>query len=82
MNDAGCYAMKFFVNGEPTVVVVDDYLPFSTLKHDWAFSHSSQKGDLWVSLLEKAWAKIHGNYQRIEQGSVGEAISALTGAPN
>ncbi len=31
-------------------------------------------------LLEKAWAKINGSYDNIEQGSIEEAFSALTGA--
>ena len=32
-------------------------------------------------LLEKAWAKLYGSYQRIEAGTTGEALPALTGAP-
>lgn len=32
-------------------------------------------------LVEKAWAKIFGSYQRIESGTVGEALPSLTGAP-
>lgn len=31
-------------------------------------------------LLEKAWAKIYGSYQRIESGTIAEALSSLTGA--
>lgn len=33
-------------------------------------------------LLEKAWAKIYGSYQRIEAGLTGEALPFLTGAPS
>jgi calpain-15 len=36
---------------------------------------------MWVVLLEKAYAKIYGNYQKIEAGITGEAIRNLTGAP-
>ena len=32
-------------------------------------------------ILEKAWAKVYGSYQRIEGGNIGEALPALTGAP-
>ena len=32
-------------------------------------------------ILEKAWAKVYGSYQRIEGGTIGEALPALTGAP-
>ena len=31
-------------------------------------------------ILEKAWAKVHGSYQRIEGGNTAEALFALTGA--
>eukprot|EP00347_Sterkiella_histriomuscorum_P024013 403332608 len=82
INKAGCYAMNMYVNGEPQVIVVDDYFPFNERKNDWAFSRSSQEKELWVLLLEKAWAKIHGSYQRIEAGTTGEALPALTGAPS
>jgi hypothetical protein len=28
INEAGCYAMKFYINGQPETVVVDDYFPW------------------------------------------------------
>jgi len=59
---------------------VDDFFPFCQHKDEWAFSRSVEK-EIWVLLLEKAWAKIHGSYQRIEAGTTGEALPALTGAP-
>jgi len=34
-----------------------------------------------VLILEKAWAKVYGNYQRIEAGLAGEAMYPLTGCP-
>ena len=36
---------------------------------------------LWVPLLEKAFAKLYGNYAHIEGGLPSLAINALTGAP-
>jgi len=32
-------------------------------------------------ILEKAWAKIHGNYAAIESGLTTECLHDLTGAP-
>jgi len=34
-----------------------------------------------VLVLEKAWAKVYGSYQRIEAGTCGEALYPLTGCP-
>lgn len=81
VNDAGCYALKLYINGEPTIVVIDDYFPWLKKEKDWAFSRSNKDKEIWVLLLEKAWAKIFGTYQRIEGGFAGEALTALTGAP-
>ena len=38
VNEAGCYAMYFYINGERKVVVVDDYFPYDSHKQTWAFS--------------------------------------------
>ena len=70
------------MNGELRVVVVDDYFPYCPHKSDWAFSRSDSEKEIWVMLLEKAWAKIFGSYQRIEAGTTGEALPALCGAPS
>jgi hypothetical protein len=81
VNSAGCYALRFFINGERRVVVVDDYFPWCNHKQNWAFSKSSADKEIWVLLLEKAWAKIFGSYMRIEGGTTGEALPSITGAP-
>jgi Calpain family cysteine protease len=36
---------------------------------------------MWVMLLEKAWAKVHGGYMNIDAGLTREALHDLTGAP-
>ena len=78
-NKAGIYAMKLYIRGLPTVVVVDDYLPFygSNLIFDRMPSDSS----MWSVLLEKAFAKINGNYEYINYGWQTESYHILTGAP-
>lgn len=41
----------------------------------------SHDNELWVMILEKAWAKVHGNFGRIEAGLTTECLHDLTGAP-
>ncbi|KAF9529624.1 hypothetical protein CPB83DRAFT_260499 [Crepidotus variabilis] len=42
-------------------------------------SQSGQTGETWVPLIEKAFAKLHGDYKSLEGGWTGEAIEDLTG---
>ena len=42
LNDAGCYACTFYVNGEKRTVVVDDYFPYNAEKESWAFARPSK----------------------------------------
>lgn len=83
MNEAGCYAVEMFINGEHRVIVVDDYFPFDPDTQNWAFSRpsktSERKNEIWVLILEKAWAKVFGSYQRIESGKTSEALYNLIG---
>lgn len=37
---------------------------------------------MWVMILEKAWAKLHGSYQRIDGGQSHITLRDLTGAPS
>lgn len=72
-----------YINGEKRTVVVDDKFPFDTSKNRYAFCRSSKDGDneIWSLIIEKAWAKVFGSYQRVEAGTTGEAFYPLSGKP-
>ncbi|KDO29157.1 hypothetical protein SPRG_05401 [Saprolegnia parasitica CBS 223.65] len=81
----GAYAIRFFKNSQWETVIVDDYFPIldDTHKMDMsggaAFAHSAHFEELWVPLLEKAYAKYHGGYAALETGFVHHALRDLTG---
>lgn len=74
----GLFAVAMCINGVWEEVLVDDYAPCDDSKK-LAFN-SSKSNELWVVLLEKAWAKVHGGYFNIEAGLTREALRDLTGA--
>jgi len=42
---------------------------------------SSNSGDFWPSILEKAYAKLHRGYSSLDNGSFEEALIDFTGCP-
>lgn len=77
-NSKGYYEVILFIDGEWQIVVVDDYFPFAKGTKSYAFT-GSHNNELWVLLLEKAWAKVNGGYSNIVLGHVSDAFQALTG---
>ena len=78
-NEKGLYQLKICKNGEWVKVTVDDYIP---CYYGGGPMFCRAEGDeLWVLLLEKAYAKLHGNYCQLRAGFVSHGMSDLTGAP-
>jgi calpain-15 len=78
-NKWGIYKMRLCKNGEWTVVTVDDYIP---CYYNGGPMFSRAQGDeLWVLLLEKAYAKLHGNYYSLRYGFTSHGLLDLSGCP-
>lgn len=76
-SEEGCYGINFRINGEWTVVLVDDFIPSTGGRRpDFVFSKTNDN-ELWVVLLEKAWAKICGNYIRSVGGIPSEVFDCI-----
>lgn len=59
--------MRLNINGVWRYVPVDDYLPYLNGEAIFAKSFNDQESDLWVSLIEKAYAKMFAGYETFER---------------
>ena len=75
------YGVYIYINGKWKLVLVDDFFPYEGFGFkQFAFSCSSEN-ELWVALLEKAWAKVNGCYAKIGCGGLpNEVFDVLTEA--
>lgn len=82
VNPYGIHSVWLNLNGIWTQIVLDEYFPsyFNGVETDLAFSKTDQS-ELWVILLEKAYAKAYGSYWEIIGGDPVHALRDLTGAP-
>lgn len=76
----GCFCVRFFKDDIEEFVIVDDFFPAQKVngKLEWVFVKGGALGDeLWPMVLEKAYAKLHGNYANIEAGKVQYALADM-----
>ena len=79
-NPNGFYEVVMFIDGIWQIVVVDDYFPVFKNTRQLAFTQTNGN-EIWVLILEKAWAKVNKGYVNIIGGLASDAFGALTSFP-
>jgi calpain-15 len=90
---AGLYTLSFCKNGMWQTVRIDDYVPCAAGAEGGPVYSRGNGAELWVMLLEKAYAKVspsflhrltssqlHGSYQALSMGWAYEAMMDMTGS--
>ncbi|CDW73660.1 calpain family cysteine protease containing protein [Stylonychia lemnae] len=80
-NSAGLFAFNVFIKGAPAIVVIDSLIPIKSSKTP-LFATIGTDQSYWGALIEKAWAKVNGNYEKIGSGYNYEGVEFLTNAPS
>ena len=87
----GIFHFQFWYYGEWVDVVVDDYLPVKDVgilgKKKFVYLQNSESNieylneynEFWAALLEKAYAKLHGSYQKIDFGFTSDSMEDFSG---
>lgn len=76
VNPQGVFAVWLNQDGEWKRTIIDDYVltQVTTLHSLQVLCSRSAPGELWLTLLEKAYAKMRGGYHLIDGGSPAVAL--------
>ena len=84
--EVGFYAVRLMLNQSLVPVIVDDLFPIIADEKKWtnenrgiAAAHSAECSQIWVSIVEKAFAKLYGGYNQLSGGYVQHALHVMTG---
>ena len=84
-NKAGIFGISLFLRGKPYHFALDDNIMFyNSSGYGYAPVYAALSDDktaAWSIVIEKAWAKVIGNYLKTDGGFITTAIRALTGVP-
>ncbi|XP_021940250.1 calpain-5-like isoform X2 [Zootermopsis nevadensis] len=76
-NYVGIFHFRFWRFGQWVDVVIDDMLP--VCDNELLFTQSSAQNEFWIPLVEKAYAKLHGSYEKLADGHLADALVDFTG---
>lgn len=71
-NEEGVYRVRICKNGEWQSVTVDDYFP--CFVNGGPIFSTTAENELWILILEKAYAKLHGSYLALRGGYALDAL--------
>ncbi|ELU15008.1 hypothetical protein CAPTEDRAFT_53459, partial [Capitella teleta] len=77
----GVFHCRFWKFGQWIDVYCDDYLPVKQWGDGfvpWG-ARSTNRNEVWVSLIEKAFARFNGGYPQVYGGWAGDAFATMTG---
>lgn len=77
------YVCTLLFRGRWKTIYLDEVFPLPNneyFKKGGRGCATGASGQMWVSLLEKAWAKLYGSYFTVEGGWTEEGLHDLTGA--
>lgn len=75
----GIYVIRIFKNFQWVYVIIDERIPVDKKTSKPIFGHCIEYDEMWVALIEKAYAKLHGCYGNLISGYIDEGIQELTG---
>lgn len=78
-NYDGIFHCRFWRFGIWDDVFIDDYLPIIYRNQVYSARSLTDPNEMWVSLLEKAFARMYGSYTEVSGGISSDSYMALTG---
>lgn len=79
-NPIGLYEVNLFINGKWEIVIIDDYFPIKKETNEFMFFQPGSSNEIWMLLLEKAFAKSQGKYElSIFNQNINDILRILTG---
>ena len=75
----GLFIVRFFKDCQVIYVIIDDRIPVRESSGQVIFAKCQNPNELWVPLMEKAYAKLHGCYAALARGYTHYGLADLTG---
>ena len=75
----GLFVLRIYKNFNWIYVIIDERIPVNIHTRKPVFGSCVNVHEMWVALIEKAYAKLHGCYGNLISGYIDEGIQELTG---